>query len=245
MHEKSLGAIPRGDTCQGVNRAIIEYLLSETPHETDASFLDVPCGSGEFLAAVRELFPSSKTTGADIRRPSGVFPHQFLQADMAGEIPIDANEKFDVVTCISGVMEFDNTLNFFARLRRSIDEKGVLFVTNDNLLTARDRVLYLLFGRVGHYRLFIGSKEPSWKTLSLHNLLRILHDARFEASEIRYVPVRNANWLWLPIALPLYAFQYLYMRFGEPNLPLTEKTSRYPFLSILSRHYVIVCKPRN
>ena len=139
-------------------------------------------------------------------------------------------------------MEFDNTLSFFERLKESLAENGLLVVTNDNLLSVRDRILYLLFGRFRQYRLFIQTNEPTWKILSLHNLLRILSEAGFSIAEIKYVPTKKSEWIWLPFALPIYTFQYLYLRFGEKEIPFAEKYKLYPFSSLLARHYIVVCR---
>lgn len=242
MQSKSLEKIPRGNTCSGVNRTIIEYLLASERDFPGKNFLDIPCGAGDFLKAVRDFFPGSKTVGADINPPSKDFPHEFVRIDARDGVRIGAERKFDVITSISGVMEFDNTLFFFKQLKEYLNEKGFLVVTNDNLLSVRDRLLYVLFGRVKQYRLFIGNDEPTWKMIPLQNLLRILTEAGFERIEIKYVPVKPAEWLWLPAAVLIYIFQFLYLQLAETKVPTAEKHTLYPFSSLLSRHYVLICQ---
>lgn len=242
MSSANLEKIQRGNTSPGVNREIIEYLLSLNEDFADKKFLDVPCGNGAFLQAVKDFFPKSKTVGGDVCLPSTIFSHEFVQIEAQREFSFETNQKFKVITCISGVMEFDNTLNFFEQIKENLTEDGLLIVTNDNLLSVRDRILFLLFGRFRQYRLFIQNDKPTWKTVSLQNLHRILSEAGFEITETKYVPAKKSEWIWFPFALPIYAFQYLYMRFGEKETSFAEKRELYPFLSLLSRHYIVFCR---
>ena len=238
--EERLNDIPRGNTAPGVNRAVIEYLLAAG--EIKGPLLDVPCGGGIFLDAVKGFFPDVDTYGVDIEPREGT-AHRMFKSDLSGSEPLDLGEKFGLITSISGVMEFDNTLNFFRRLRENIADDGLLIVTNDNLLSVRDRVLYFFSGRFRQYPMFVADDAPTWKILALQNLLRILKDAGFETAEVRYVPAKWTEWLWLPIALPIYLFQSMAFAFGRDAMPYEEKAARYPFASLLSRHYFIVCRP--
>ncbi|MEP6901271.1 MAG: methyltransferase domain-containing protein [Actinomycetota bacterium] len=241
MSSAKLDKIQRGNTSPGVNREIIKYLLSLNKDFAGDYFLDIPCGEGTFLQAVKDFFPNSKTVGGDVCSPPTAFSHHFLPIDAQRNFSIKTEKKFKIITSISGVMEFDNTLSFFEQIKENLTENGLLIVTNDNLLSVRDRILYLLFGRFRQYRLFIQNGKPTWKIITLQNLLRILAEAGFEMAEIKYVPAKKSEWIWLPFALPIYAFQYLYMRFGEKETSFAEKRELYPFSSLLSRHYVVVC----
>ena len=240
---EKLDQIPRGNTCPGVNCAIIEYLLESNDDLIGEAVLDVPCGNGEFLDVIKAFFPACDTFGADIAPPENTAGHSFLRTDLSGTGKLDLGRKFRLVTSISGVMEFDNTLNFFEKIREQIDENGMFIVTNDNLLSARDRILYLLTGRLRQYPLFTDRDAPTWKILPLQNLLRILNDAGFDVSEIRYVPAKWTEWFWLPVAGPIYLTQLLSFLFGKKDVPFNEKAARYSFASLFSRHYFIVCRP--
>jgi hypothetical protein len=242
MSSGDLASVPRGNTSPGVNREIVKYLLSLSEDFTGQSFLDLPCGEGSFLQAVKDFFPNVKTVGGDVHSPPTVFPHQFWQIDAQRNFSLETGQKFKVITCISGVMEFDNTLSFFEELKKNLVADGLLIVTNDNLLSVRDRFLYLFFGRFRQYRLSIPETKPTWKIIPLQNLLRILTEGGFETTEIKYVAPKKAEWIWLWLALPIYLFQSLYLRFGEKEIPFAEKRKLYPFLSLLSRHYVLICR---
>lgn len=230
--------VPRGNTCEGVNSEILAYLARAYNPGSRFSILDVPCGDGEFLDAVLDRFPISQTTGADIITPPGPFRHTFLHFDAArGDLP--ATRSFDIVTCISGVMEFDNTLAFFERIKCLMSPNGTLMVTNDNLLSVKDRLLYFISGRFGQYPFNIAKGAATWKIIPAQNMVRILIDAGFEISEIGYVPVRPADWMWIFLALPLYVLQRVFAS-GPPD---GVKREVFQLRSFLSRHYVIICRP--
>lgn len=245
IDHKQLEHVPRGNTSAGVNRTIIEHLLSKLEPGTTAALLDVPCGKGEFLDAVKRFFPETETYGADITEPPGGFAHHFARIDAAHSSLAFDGTRFRLVTCISGVMEFDNTLSFFEGLRDLLDPEGELIVSNDNLLSVRDRILYLLFGRHRQYKMAIPFDAPTWKIVPLQNLLRVLFEAGFEVTAIRYVPPRTSDWIWLPLAALIFPFQYLYLRSKGEEQDLSVKRAMFPFISLLSRHYIVVCRRRS
>ena len=239
-----LESIPRGATARGVNRAVIEYLLEH--HETQApiSVLDIPCGQGDFLHTLQSFFPSAQAHGCDLTLPDKADTKAFSAVDASRTFSVFDGKQFNCIISISGVMEFDNTLQFFESCEKQLTEAGTLIVTNDNLITLRDRLEYLLFGKVRQYSIFLKSGEPTWKILPIQNLCRILHDAGFKATEIRYVSMKSKDWVWLPLALPIYALQYLYMMASRTDMTLRQKLMLYPFKSLFFRHYLIICQKR-
>jgi hypothetical protein len=231
--------VPRGNTCPGVNPAIIEYFLAHPPDNETAKWLDFPCGDGQFLDTVKQFFPSIETTGADIVR-SQKFDHEFLELDASDCAEPAINYQFDIVTCISGVMEFDNTLAFFRRLSAMSTPSSTLVVTNDNVQTIRDRLLYLLFGRFRQYRLDpLKLDIPTWKVLHLANLIKILKDAGYTVSEVKYVTGESAEWLWLPVAILIYLAEYLCRR-PRPSAG-NQNVEYFSLKSLVARHYLLIC----
>lgn len=241
---EKLAKIARGNTVPGVNRAIIEYLLT---HHTElkGAVLDVPCGDAAFLNAVKDFFPEVEAFGADIKPPDNNSSHRFFEIDARQPFVIETDKEFQLITSISGVTEFDNTQQFFEQLKPHLNAGGLLIVTNDNIFSVRNRVLFLLFGRFRQTHLFMANDEPTWKIIPLQNLTRILSEAGFKVDEVRYVPAKLSEWLWLPVALPIYVFQYLYLRFGENGTAFAAKTSMYPFTSLIARHYFLVCRKQD
>ena len=233
LHQK-LSQIPRGDTCRGVNRIVIENLLAHFEGR-DFTILDIACGDGSFLDAVLRLMPDAITYGSDRVEPtSAASKHTFLPTDLEVDTKPFNDGPFDAITCISGLMEYDNTLTFLQRIRRSIRADGIVLLTNDNLLSVRDRLLYLLQGRFGQYPFNVKTGSPTWKILPLQNLIRLIDQAGFRIDSISYAPPSLTDGLWFPLALPLFALQ----RLTVPALSLY-----LPLNALISRHYVLVCRP--
>ncbi len=238
----TLNHIPRGRTSRGVHKAIIAYL-----HELGETFdgqamLDIPCGSGSFLSSLRRFFPKALLRGCDLHQPIHVTEQNFSQVDANHPFTVFPDTTFDFIFSISGVMEFDNTLQFFTQCGNHLREGGVFVVTNDNVAGIRDRLSYLWFGKPKQYSLFVTQKQPTWKVIPLSNMVRILQDAGFHIQGIRYVALRWKDWLVLPLALIIYPIQLLHMKKTSPSKSNTLFQKMYPFRSLMSRHYIIVCK---
>lgn len=109
-----LNQIPRGCTCRGVHRAIIEYLLESGDDADGKTMLDIPCGEGALISSLRLFFPKAALRGCDVRMPNTLFPGDFSPVDASRPFTVFPGTKFDFVFSVSSVMEFDNTLQFFA-----------------------------------------------------------------------------------------------------------------------------------
>lgn len=234
--------IPRGMTSRGVHRSILEYLLQAGDRFDGKALLDIPCGEGSFMSSLRLFFPMALLRGCDLRKPLHVAPEDFCLIDANQPFTVFPETQFDVIFSISGVMEFDNTLQFFTQCRNHLRESGVFIVTNDNVAGMRDRFSYFWLGKPKQYSLLVTRNQPTWKILPISNIIRILQDAGFAIQEIRYVPLRWKEWLWLPLALLIYPFQYLHLRRADHPMPMALRQAMYPFQSLLSRHYVIICE---
>lgn len=239
----SLRAIPRGNTCDGVNRAIVEHLLASPRHYGSAAMLDLPCGEGALVRALQSFFPEADVQGGDLELPPGGRPAWFHSVDASRPFHL-SGPKRDVICCVSGVMEFDNTRQFFECCRRHLADDGVYVVTNDNVVTVRDRLAYLAFGKTRRFELFSAPGRPTWKSVSLPNLVRTLHDAGFAVQSIRYVGAKPKDWLLLPFAALLWPGQWLHRIFAASEVPHSMRRQMFPFRSLICRHYLVFCVPR-
>jgi cyclopropane fatty-acyl-phospholipid synthase-like methyltransferase len=237
-----LNTIPRGNTSHGVHQAIIEYLLQSGNSWEGKAMLDMPCGEGSFLSSLRLFFPKARLYGSDLQKPTNIEQSAFSQIDANHPFTVFPGIKFDCIFSISGVMEFDNTLQFFTQCRNHLGDGGIFVVTYDNVAGIRDRFSYFWFGKPKQYSLFVIQEQPTWKVIPLSNMLRILQDAGFRIQKIRYVPLRLKDWWALPVALVIYPIQLLHMRRVRTSIPEHLRTEMYPFRSLLSRHYFIVCE---
>lgn len=237
-----LDEIPRGNTCEGVNRAVIEYLLAAPQDLTRARFLDLPCGTGGFLQTLRRFFPEAVVRGADVMAPPT--ENDWAQADFNRPFTLFAPLKFDVITSISGVMEFDNTRQFFESCAGHLAEGGRLLVTNDNTFTVRDRLTFLCLGKVRRFRLFDAPGDPTWKLIPLQNLARSLADAGFVIESIRYVSAQPKDWMLLPLAALLWPLQQIYLRQARSTVPLSLRRAMFPFRALICRHYIVAARQK-
>lgn len=204
--------------------------------------LDVPCGRGELISSMRKFFPGADVRGCDLERPSALASDDFAAIDANRPFAVFPDRKFDLIFSVSGVMEFDNTLQFFESCRDHLRDDGHFIVTNDNVVSMRDRISYFSLGKVRQYHLFLTLGQGSWKVIPIHNMLRILEDAGFRIGEVRYTTLLAKDWLMLPLALFVYPLQFLYMTFCRSKMPLAQRYAIYPFRSLLCRHYLIVCQ---
>ena len=243
-HTPALDEIPKGNTCHGVNGAVIEHLLAQDATWTGKRILDIPCGAGVLLKVLRQFFPQAIVKGADLR-PSGEFTSsEVAQVDASRPFAIFSEAKFDVIASVSGIMEFHNTRQFFETCEAHLAPDGQLIVTNDNVITVRDRLAYLFFGRTRLFRLLVSPELATWKPIPTQCLVRMLHDAGFAVRSIRYVPVRPKDWLLLPVALLLWPFQWGQLQAEKAALPAELRRMMFPFICMLSRHCLLVCTRR-
>ena len=144
--------VVRGQTQKDVNRTVLTTLVNRFPADAALQVLDLPCGNLEFLTYVGQLFPRATLSGADIAAPATTNPAvSFVATDLTKDFQLPAQPAFDLITSISGVMMFGNTLSFVRNCVARLKPGGTIVITNDNSATVIDRVAYLLFGR---YRLF-------------------------------------------------------------------------------------------
>jgi 2-polyprenyl-3-methyl-5-hydroxy-6-metoxy-1,4-benzoquinol methylase len=240
----SLDQIPKGNTCHGVNRAVVEHLLSVDATWAGKRILDMPCGHGVLLKVLREFFPSAVIKGADLRPAEGFAAHEVAAVDASRPFRIFQEGKFDVITSVSGIMEFHNTRQFFETCREHLAEGGQLVVTNDNVITVRDRFAYLFFGRTRLFRLLVSPELATWKPVPMQCLGRMLHDAGFVIRSIRYVSARPKDLWLLPLALLLWPFQWAQFQVEKAAVPKELRKMMFPFRTMICRHCVVVCDVR-
>jgi len=242
--KEKLAGIPRGMTARGVHRAILEYLIEQGPIWDKKNILDLPCGQGELVGTLRNFFPDARVFGADMQLPNNLSKTNFAQVDASSVFNIFPSEKFDLITSVSGVMEFDNTLQFFEQCENMLNESGTFIVSNDNVMTVRDRLSFFWLGKFRQYSIFTKQEYPTWKVITIYNMIRILEDAGFKIKEIRYCAVRGKDYFMLPIAMLIYPIKFLYIQFAKHGMAVELRNKMYPFASLLHRHYFIVCERR-
>ncbi len=234
--------ITRGETQKHVNYNILQYCADKFSKESYFKALDLPCGSMNFLNYMRRLFPKADLYGADLKTPSHHDNFRFIKMDLAKDLITPEEEKFDLITSISGVMMFGNTLNFISNCAARLKKDGIFIVTNDNAATIKDKISFLL---LGHYRIFKAIYEDSeemTQNVPIQELCRLLRINGLTIEEIKYTSAYGKDLIYLPIALLAYPIQWLYLRRLKTTLPAPLKQQMFPFKYCFCRHYIIVSR---
>lgn len=230
--------IERGNTQDGVNVEVIAQLGARAGSEF--SLLDVPSGQGSFLRAVRGMFPKSRVHGVDLFEEPFPDVREFFTRGSSADWSFAAGKKFDVITCISGVMCFDNVSDFFREASAHLNPGGQLIVTNDNVLTVRDRLSFLFFGRVKRFKKIYSATEGNWNVMLIQALWKLYRQNGMELQSVRYTSRRLEDHLLWPLALLIYPFELLYLCTLKADMPVRERLRLFPPTALISRHYVMV-----
>ena len=99
--------------CDGepVNRRANQVTTGLTWH--GKNILDLPCGQRDLMATLRRFFPGVRVMGCDVQASQRISPTGFALVDASRSLNVFLPTKFDLLLSVSGVMEFDNTLQFF------------------------------------------------------------------------------------------------------------------------------------
>jgi hypothetical protein len=231
--------VPRGQTQTNVNQIILTYLYNLYPQDSTISFLDLPCGNLEFLESVKKIFPLASLTGTDLYAPAARDGIHFTQMDLTKDFALPAEQKFTIVSSISGVMMFSNTLSFIRNCSERIKIGGTFILTNDNNATIRDRLAYFFLGRFRIFNLVFEDKEPMTENVPIQELVRLMRTQGIRIDDIEYTSFYPIDVLFIPFALIAYLTQWLYLKRLKTQFPESLKWQMYPFKHLLGRHYII------
>ena len=235
---------PKGNTQFQVTQSIYEY-LQQANRPGPLSFLDLPCGQAEFLKFVVEQFPKSEGLGIEIKP----FPEHHETNELKFKYlnlsqPFKLEKKYDVVTSISGVMEFENTALFIDSCRSHLKDDGLLFITNDNIQTLRDRFSFFCYGKLRRFPMCMTPGQPTYKSVPIQELHKILIERGFNVLKIQYTSTRLGDWLSLPVALVFYAMMAFYIAREKSTMPMKRRFELFPLKALMSRHYYLVAQPK-
>lgn len=149
--------------------ADIPYAL-ESIRSSDARVLDVPCGRGRLLKAIRRKAPGAALFGMDINAEMvalarGALPDAHVQVASVYAIPFD-DRRFDVVLCHESFMHFDEPAAALSELCRVSRDRVYFSVTTRRQLNS-------LLRRLGT----LGTADvPHW-TYNVEELRALLPDS--------------------------------------------------------------------
>jgi 2-polyprenyl-3-methyl-5-hydroxy-6-metoxy-1,4-benzoquinol methylase len=233
--------IERGETQKNVNRVVLENILQKFKRTDAIKALDLPCGNKGLLGYIKELYPNSDLYGADIMPPPPIDSIHFIQMDLQRKFELPMEEKYDLITSISGVMMFGNTLSFVENCVAHLKKDGVFIITNDNSSTIIDRLAFLFIGRFRIFKPIYESTETLTQNIPIQELVRLLHQNGLKIERIEYTTFYTKDLIYLPFALVAYAFQRFYLSRYKSAIPDKLKWQKYPFRQLFCKHYVMVC----
>ena len=233
---KASNTVERGNTQKGVNTAVYNYL----DQQEFASLLDIPCGQGEFLRHIRSHRPKVKLAGIDLfATPHPEIQDVFIRGDAREGFRSLGNQKFDVITSISGVMCFDNVSGFFKNCSGHLNQNGVLIITNDNIQTIRDRLSFLFLGRLKRFKLLYSANEGNWNVVLIQGLWKQFKLNGFKIEKVEYVSLYLEDIVFAPLALMIYPIWLLNLLFTKAEMPIKERLALFSIKALIYRHYII------
>jgi len=247
MNAKSLPEnlhVERGQTQTGVNQKVVTYLYNKFSDDANFAAIDLPCGNGEFLSYEKHLFPNWQLTGVDILKLE-VASATTYQMDLTEDFLFPEDKKFDLVTTISGIMMFSNTLSFIKNCSKVLKSGGTFIITNDNNATIKDRLAYMFLGRYRIFNLVFEDDTPMTENVPINEVVRLMRTNGIEVEDIVYTSLYTKDLILMPFALAAYATQYLYLKRLKTKMPEALKWKMYPFMHLFCRHYIIYGKKIN
>ncbi|MEO8167946.1 MAG: class I SAM-dependent methyltransferase [bacterium] len=234
--------VPGSNTQKNVNRDIMRLLQRFTDLASLKTVLDIPCGEGEWAHFLKSRFPHLRILGVDKFAKVKFDDFEFHQMDIHDFFQTVKPANVDLISSISGVMCFDGIESLFAHFRSSLTTGGHLVVTNDNIMTVRDRLSFLFFGYFRRFRLLFSPSEGNWNVVLPQALVMFLQRNGFQIEAIKYTSIYFEDYLLLPVALLIYPFLAFNLVRYRSEIPLKVRFQIFPFKMLLARHYVMIAK---
>jgi 2-polyprenyl-3-methyl-5-hydroxy-6-metoxy-1,4-benzoquinol methylase len=234
--------IERGETQKDVNTTVLKELIKRFEPGQNFKSIDLPCGKGLFLKYLKALFPNAELHGADIIQQNLSFGIKYYPMDLTREFHLPEEEKFDLVTSISGVMMFGNTLNFIRNCVERIKPGGLFVLTNDNSSTIIDRMAFITLGR---HRQFPLVYEDDWgitQNIPIQELIRLLRSNGMEIDKVEYTSFYWKDMLYLPFVILVAPLQYIHVKTMKTKMPKHVLKQMFGLKQFFYKHYVIYAR---
>lgn len=231
--------IERGETQKDVNTTILKELIKRFEARENFKAIDMPCGKGLFLKYLKAIFPNAELHGADIIKQNLSFGIRYYAMDLTREFHLPEKEKFDLVTSISGVMMFGNTLNFIRNSVERLKSGGTFILTNDNSSTIIDRIAFMTLGRHRQFPLVYEDHEAMTQNIPIQELIRLMRNHGMTIDKVEYTSFYWKDLKYLPLALIAAPFQYFYIKNMKTRLPRDVVKQMFGFKQFFYKHYII------
>ena len=234
--------ISRGETQKNVNYRVLQLVLQKFDKKNPLIVMDLPCGSAIFLEYLRKLFPEATLYGADIKDITRQPEVHFVKMDLTKDFALASEKKFDLITSISGVMMFGNTLRFILNCSERLKKDGTFIITNDNSSTIIDKLAFLFLGRHRIFKPVYEDSEGLTQNIPIQELCRLLRTNGLTIEKIVYTSFYLKDIIYAPLAILVYSIQWLYIRTYKTNLPPHLKWQMFSFKHYFCKHYIIVAR---
>lgn len=231
--------VPHSRTQKGVNQVVFHHIQPLLEGKS-LKILDLPCGEGEFISFLKSQYPQHSYFGSDYEVPQKKMEFSFSQMNASQISPEKIPSALDLVVCISGVMAFDGVSNFFESLKQNLKPGGTFVVTNDNVMTVRDRLSFLFFGRLKRFQLVFKTWEGNWNVILIQALWMLAARNGFKLEKVEYTSFYWEDLIFLPLALLFYPFTLVKALTSKSEMPTELRKSLFSIKSLLFRHYVLI-----
>lgn len=232
--------VERGETQKDVNTSVLKELVKRIDNQKSFRAIDLPCGNGGFLKYMRTIFPKANLSGADIVLPSNAPEHtKCYQIDLSKDFDIPQEERFDLITSISGVMMFGNTQNFIENCSSRLEKGGLFVITNDNASTIIDRLAFLFLGRYRQFPLVFEDSQGITQNIPIQELVRLLRASDFEIDKVEYTAFYTKDLKYLPFVLIFAPFQFMYKKILKTSIKKEVIDQMFGLKQYLHKHYII------
>jgi 2-polyprenyl-3-methyl-5-hydroxy-6-metoxy-1,4-benzoquinol methylase len=183
---------------------IKDYLLKEISlyanAETNASFIDVGCGTGDLLNRVAKTYPNFKLQGIDLQDFN---PNDKERKWKIVEQDLNRNfsttlDKFDFVVSSEVIEHLENPRAYIRELSNLLKENGKLIITTPNLESWTSIISFIVRG---YHSAFGGKSYPAHITpVAVYDLKNIINETGgLKVKNIRFInngrmPGANLKW---------------------------------------------------
>ncbi len=207
-------------------RMIHKYCCCRMPEEKSIRFLDIGCGSGNFLCCLENWFPDSRIVGLDncpellqyvSARTSNV---NLLQGN--GEELHFEDEAFHVLSALQVIEHLPNPEAFVGNAYRVLKDDGLLLLATPNPISLAARLLGNQWGGIRPDHISIKSPEQ-WN--------RLLEKSGFEVLDkgttvFNGIPLIGQFPLELPFQLLQVMFGWFPWKSGSSYMVVAKKNKR-------------------
>ena len=231
--------IPKWNTERKVNYKIIKWILKNNLKNLD--ILDVPSWNADLIKTINKI--DNSIIKKWILIDKYVFPNEleskFFYYDYDFSEIWKLNEKFDLVFSVSWVMEFDNISLFIKNLKKSLKKGWKIIITNDNVISLKDRLLYLFFWKIRRFRLFLEPNQPTFHNIPIQEIYKYLIENGLFVLDVKYCWYKKSDLLFFILFFYLYIPQILYIILKKSYIPLKIRYKLFPISSLFTRHYIM------